>query len=124
MEISFLKLDEHPALNGQGTTKNILFETNDFHAWIHCYKKPGDKDDLHCHTGDQTFLILRGECTITTPDKSVKLLPGTFAMIPKGQFYQLENSGNEPMIILATRAAAPHTSHINYETRADLRQKG
>ena len=124
MEITFLKLDEHPVLTGESTqVKNILFATNDFHAWIHCYKI-GAKDDLHCHNADQTFLVLKGECTMGTPEKIMKLPHGTFVMIPKGQFYQLENAGDGPMILLATRAAAPRTSHINFETGIDARQKG
>jgi len=124
MPVTFLKIEDHPVLKGESTlTKNILFETKDFHAWIHCYKDPGDKDDLHCHNADQTVLILKGECTMGTPGKAAKLLPGSFAMIPKGEFYQLENSGAGPMVLLATRAAPPHTSHINYDTGVDARKK-
>ena len=55
MGITFLRIEDHPVVKGESTlTKNILFETKDSHAWIHCYKTPGDKDDLHCHNADQT----------------------------------------------------------------------
>jgi mannose-6-phosphate isomerase-like protein (cupin superfamily) len=124
MSITFLRIEEHPVMKGESTvTKNILFETRDSHAWIHCYKNPGDKDDLHCHNADQTVLILKGECTMGLVDGSRKLTPGDFAMIPKGEFYQLQNSGNGPMVLLATRGAPPHTSHVNYDTGVDARKK-
>ena len=46
--------------------KNV-FNTPRFHAWMHYYK-PGQKDSMHCHNADQTFVVLDGECTMSFPD--------------------------------------------------------
>jgi hypothetical protein len=47
-------------LVGMGHTekrrKNV-FNTSRFHAWMHYYK-PGQKDAMHCHNADQTFVVL------------------------------------------------------------------
>ena len=60
---------------------------------------------------------------MSTPDKTMTINPRTCVMIPKGQFYQPENSGDSPMVLLATMAAPPHTSYVNYESGVELRQK-
>jgi uncharacterized cupin superfamily protein len=63
--------------------KNI-FNTPRFHAWMHYYK-PGQKDDMHCHNADQTFVVLDGECTMSFPDGGkVTLKPGQAALITGG----------------------------------------
>jgi hypothetical protein len=43
-----------------------VFNTPRFHAWMHYYK-PGQKDAMHCHNADQTFVVLEGECTMSFP---------------------------------------------------------
>jgi hypothetical protein len=47
-------------LVGMGHTekrrKNV-FNTSSFHVWMHYYK-PGQKDAMHCHNADQTFVVL------------------------------------------------------------------
>ena len=46
-------------------------------------------------------------------------------MITGGSFYQLENAGDEPMIMMGNRSGpAENIQIINYETRKDIRQKG
>ena len=47
----------------EGKRKKI-FNTNRFHAWLHVYPNPGDRDDMHCHNADQTFYVIDGECTM------------------------------------------------------------
>jgi len=65
--------------------KNI-FDTPRFHAWMHYYK-PGQKDEMHCHNADQTFVVLDGECTMSFPDGGqVTLKPGQAALITGGSF--------------------------------------
>jgi mannose-6-phosphate isomerase-like protein (cupin superfamily) len=83
--------------------KNI-FNTPRFHAWMHYYK-PGQKDEMHCHNADQTFYVIEGECTMRFPDGGqVVLKPGQAALITGGSFYQLENAGSEPMIMMGNRS--------------------
>jgi mannose-6-phosphate isomerase-like protein (cupin superfamily) len=103
--------------------KNI-FNTSRFHAWIHYYK-PGQKDEMHCHNADQTFYVIEGECTMRFPDGGqVVLKPGQAALITGGSFYQLENAGSEPMIMMGNRSGpAEKIQIISYETRKDIRQQ-
>ena len=85
----------------EGKRKRI-FNTSRLHAWVHVYPKTGDKDDMHCHNADQTFCVLEGECTMHFPDGGKAVLrPGMVATIQGGSFYQLENTGNIPMVLMA-----------------------
>jgi mannose-6-phosphate isomerase-like protein (cupin superfamily) len=103
--------------------KNI-FNTPRFHAWMHYYQ-PGQKDEMHCHNADQTFYVIEGECTMRFPDGGqVVLQPDQAAMITGGSFYQLENAGSEPMIMMGNRSGpAEKIQIISYETRRDIRQQ-
>ena len=103
--------------------KNI-FNTLRFHAWMHYYK-PGQKDEMHCHNADQTFYVIDGECTMSFPDGGKAVLkPGMAALITGGSFYQLENCGSGPMIMMGNRSgSAEKIQIISYETRKDTRQQ-
>jgi len=54
---------------------------------------------------------------------TLKIHLGTCAMIPKGQYFRLDNSGDIPMVLLASRTAPSHTSYVNDESGVELRQK-
>ncbi|MEK7210138.1 MAG: cupin domain-containing protein, partial [Candidatus Binatota bacterium] len=103
--------------------KNI-FNTPRFHAWMHYYK-PGHKDEMHCHNADQTFYVIEGECTMSFPDGGKAVLkPGMAALITGGSFYQLENTGSGPMIMMGNRSGpAEKIQIIDYVTRQDVRQR-
>ena len=105
--------------------RTVVMDTKKMHAWVHYYPNPGDKDDLHCHPGDQTFLLLDGECTMGFEDGGKTVLkPGMVALIQGGSFYQLENTGTGPMILMGTRTGPNSANqHINYETRRDMREE-
>ena len=106
--------------------RRVLINTPRLHAWLHVYAKPGDRDDMHCHNADQTFYVVEGECTMHFPDggKSV-LKPGMAALIHGGSFYQLENTGTGPMIMMGNRSGPSEAiQHINYETRKDTPRGG
>ena len=102
--------------------RKMIMDTRKMHAWMHIYPHPGDHDDMHCHPGDQTFLLLEGQCTMHFPDGgSAVLEPGMVALINGGSFYQLENTGTVPMVMMGTRTGPTSANkHINYETREDL----
>jgi mannose-6-phosphate isomerase-like protein (cupin superfamily) len=106
----------------EGKRKKI-FNTNRFHAWLHVYPKPGDRDDMHCHNADQTFYVIDGECTMHFPDgEKAVMTPGMVATITGGSFYQLENTGNGPMVLMGNRSGPSEAiQHINYELRKDLK---
>ncbi len=103
--------------------RKVIMDTRKMHVWMHYYPNPGDHDDMHCHPGDQTFTLLEGACTMHFPggDKS-EMKPGITALINGGSFYQLENTGTGPMVLMGTRTG-PHSAnkHINYDTKKDMR---
>lgn len=103
--------------------RQTIMDTRKMHDWMHYYLNPGDHDDMHCHPGDQTFLLLDGECTMHFPDGNKSVLnPGMAALIQGGSFYQLENTGDGPMVLMGTRTGPrKDNKHINYETRKDTR---
>jgi mannose-6-phosphate isomerase-like protein (cupin superfamily) len=106
--------------------RHVLLSTPRMYAWLHVYPNPGDHDDLHCHNADQTFSCIEGECTMRFPNKEPAVLkPGTVALITGGSFYQLENSGPGPMVLMGTRSGpSGSVAHINYETRRDIGRGG
>ena len=89
------------------------------------YYKPGQKDEIHCHNADQTFYVIEGECTMRFPDGGqVVLKPGQAGLITGGSFYQLENAGSEPMIMMDNRSgAAGKIQIISHETRKEIRRQ-
>ena len=60
---------------------------------------------MHRHTADEIFYCVQGECTFTL-DKGRRetLKPGMVVFIPKGDYYKLENTGAEYLILLGMRS--------------------
>ena len=106
--------------------RTVVMNTRKLHAWVHYYSNPGDHDDMHCHNEDQVFTCFDGECTLHFPDGGSSVLkPGMAALITGGSFYQLENTGDGPMILMGHRSGSQDTVKIiDYETREDIRLKG
>ena len=102
--------------------RKIIFNTKKFHAWLHVYPKPGDRDDMHCHNADQTFDVIDGECTMHFPDGGKAVMKsGMVATITGGSFYQLENTGTGAMVLMGNRSGPSEAiQHINYELRKDI----
>ena len=105
-------------------SRKVIMDTRKMHAWMHYYKA-GQKDAMHCHNADQTFVVLEGECTMSFPDGGkVTLKPGQVALITGGSFYTLENTGEGPMIMMGNRSGpAEKIQIIDYVTRKDIREK-
>ena len=80
---------------------------------------------MHCHNGDQTFHMIAGECTMSFPDGGkVVMTPGMSALITGGSFYQLDNTGDGPMVMMGTRSGHKDANqHILYSTRENKRAK-
>src|SRR4029078_13238112 len=116
-----IEVMDMPKMAREEGKRKVIFNTNRFHAWLHVYPKPGDHDDMHCHNADQTFYVIEGECTMRFPDGGAAVLtPGKAALIRGGSFYQLENTGPGPMLMMGTRSGSQDDiKHINYETRKD-----
>ncbi|MEE8308545.1 MAG: cupin domain-containing protein [Gammaproteobacteria bacterium] len=104
-------------------TRKVIMDTRKMHAWMHYYPNPNDIDDLHCHPGDQTFMVLEGQCTMHFEGGGSSVMnPGMVALIEGGTFYQLENTGTGPMIMMGTRTGPREANtHINYDTKTHLR---
>ncbi len=103
--------------------RKVLLNTKRLHAWVHYFPNPGDKDDMHCHNAEQTFYVIEGECTMHFPDGGrAAMKPGMAALITGGSFYQLENTGNGPMVLMGNRSGpSEDIQHINYEIRKDIK---
>ena len=106
--------------------RKIIMDTRKMHAWMHYYPNPGDKDDMHCHPGDQTFMCLEGACTMSFPDGGKAALDPTMAaLVTGGSFYRLENTGDGPMILMGNRSGSQDDIKIiDHKTRKDLRANG
>ena len=102
--------------------RTVLINGPRLHAWFHPYLEPGQKDEMHCHNADQTFYCIEGECGMHFPDGWKQVLrPGMVALITGGSFYQLENTGSGPMILMGNRSGSSEgTQTIGYETRQEL----
>ena len=103
----------------RGGQRKVLFDRPKFSTWVHVYATPKKKMDMHAHNYDETFYIVDGECTMHFPTgEKVVMKPGMVALIPGGAFYQLENSGDKPMVLMGNRAGAQgESTYVHYETR-------
>ena len=113
------------ALAKKEKKRTKVMTTRKMHAWVHYYPNPGDHDEMHCHNQDQTFICFEGQCTMHFPDGGKAVLnPGMAALIHGGSFYQLENTGDGPMIMMGNRSGhQDDTKIIDYVTRKDIREK-
>jgi mannose-6-phosphate isomerase-like protein (cupin superfamily) len=98
--VDLVKLKKLPL----GHSKKVLADTADSHIWIHG-DAPGTQGPMHRHTADEIFYCVQGECTFRFPTgKPRKLKPGMVVFLPKGDFYQLENTGTDYLILLGMRS--------------------
>lgn len=103
MTVQFLDLLKEPALEA-GHSKKVLFSSEHFHTWVHG-DWPGTKGPMHKHTADQFFYCVQGQCTFRFPDGTAKVVdPGGLMVIPRDHLYQLDNTGDDYMILLGARA--------------------
>ncbi len=101
-----IEIIDTKAFGHEKKARTVVLDTNRFHVWVHYYK-PGQTDEMHCHNQDQTFQIVEGQCTMSFPDGGASELgPGMLVTITGGSFYQLLNSGSEPLIMIGTRSGA------------------
>lgn len=116
MGVEFLDVMKAPELK-VGHSKQVLFSSEHFHTWIHG-DYPGTKGPMHRHTADQFFYCVQGQCTFHFPDGSSRAIDqGQLAVIPKDHFYQLDNTGDEYMILLGARAEPAANRRFDEEGR-------
>ena len=106
--------------------RKTLVNGPNFNAFFHIYLKPGQKDEMHCHNADGTFYLIDGECTMHFPDGGAAVLkPGMCGLITGGSFYQLENTGDGPMVLLGHHMRpSEDMKTILHETRKELVRPG
>jgi mannose-6-phosphate isomerase-like protein (cupin superfamily) len=106
MTVSVIDPVSHPKkTTPKGTGKMIVHDSENFHVWIHGPDHPGEKGPMHKHSADQFFVCVQGEITYNFPDRpSATLTPGMMIVIPKGDFYQIENRGTVDTILVGSRA--------------------
>jgi mannose-6-phosphate isomerase-like protein (cupin superfamily) len=98
-------IDTH-AFAHETKKRTVVLNTKRLHAWVHYYTL-GQIDEMHCHNQDQTFHIIEGELTMRFPDGGSEVLGlGKLATITGGSFYQLENTGDVPLVMLGNRSGA------------------
>ena len=95
------KIDEARA---QKIKNSHFFGTDNFRTWM-LYFEPGDDTPMHFHQNPETFLVVRGEC-------SIKDLKGGERVVKKDdivffaakEYYQLINKGTEPLVLFGNRS--------------------
>ncbi len=107
--MEFANLDE---MIEKKKRKIDLFGTDNFRCWMLNFV-PGDGTDMHYHASPETFLVLSGSGV-------VKGLKGEERPIKKNEivflaakdYYQLTNTGSEPLVLLGNRSEAFGGPHI------------
>lgn len=107
---------------GEPRGRTTALDTNRMHTVVLCYKTPRERDEMHCHNQDQAFYLVDGQATLHFPEGGHETLkPGMLATITGGTFYQLENSGSGPMVIIQSRSGSEEaTKKIDYITRREV----
>ena len=102
MSVHFIDLLKRNKLE-IGNSKEVLLSSDTFHTWIHG-DYPGTKGPMHSQSADEMFYCVKGECTFHFPDRESQAInPGQMILIPKGNLYQLDNTGNEYLVLLGSR---------------------
>ena len=113
------------AAETESCRRQVLMNGPRFHTWLHIYFEPGERDEMHCHNADESFAVIEGECTMYFPDGTKEVMrPGMVALIPGGQFYQLENTGSGRMVLMGNRGLSTEASAtIDHATRQDVHDR-
>lgn len=89
-----------------------LFGSDNYRSWM-LYFVPGDGTDMHYHASPETFLVVEGNGV-------VKGIKGDERVIGKNDvvffaakdYYQITNSGTEPLVLFGNRSEAFGGPHI------------
>ena len=90
--------------------RTLLAEERDLMIALNCYQ-PGAQNELHYHVGtSQSFLVLKGSCTVRTMKDGVvtehNCKSGDSILIPGGEYYQMHNQTNEPVLLYQVKKPA------------------
>jgi mannose-6-phosphate isomerase-like protein (cupin superfamily) len=107
--MEFADLEEMIARNQR---KIDLFGTDNFRCWMLNFA-PGDGTDMHYHASPETFLVLSGSGTVRGLNGAEKAIKkNEILFLAAKDYYQLTNTGNEPLVLLGNRSEAFGGPHI------------
>lgn len=74
---------------------------------LNCFL-PGQKHDLHTHAGqDKLYFVLEGCGDVTVGGSTDRVEPGDLILAREGVPHALENTGEEPLVVMAVIAPPP-----------------
>ena len=95
------KIDEARA---DKTRNSHLFGTDNFRSWM-LYFEPGDQTPMHFHQNPESFLVVRGKCSVKDLSGGERVFEkDDILFIRAKEYYQLINSGNEPLVLFGNRS--------------------
>lgn len=63
---------------------------------------------LHRHAEiDEVIYVVAGEATLTVTDKEQQIVPGTYALVPRGMSHSLARRGRTPLVLLSVQSGQP-----------------
>ena len=89
-----------------------LFGTENFRSWM-LYFVSGDGTDMHYHANPETFLVLEGKGIvkgITGEERAIA--KNEIVFLAAKDYYQIANTGTEPLILFGNRAEAFGGPHV------------
>jgi len=95
------KIDE---AREQKIRNSHFFGTDNFRSWM-LYFEPGDQTPMHFHQNPESFLVVRGQCKVKDLSGGERVFEkDDILFIRAKEYYQLINSGNEPLVLFGNRS--------------------
>jgi mannose-6-phosphate isomerase-like protein (cupin superfamily) len=89
-----------------------LFGTDNFRSWL-LYFVPGDGTDMHYHANPETFLVFSGTGVVKGLDgKERQIGKDDVLCLAAKDYYQITNTGKEPLVLFGNRCEAFGGPHI------------
>ncbi|HXG51145.1 MAG TPA: cupin domain-containing protein [candidate division Zixibacteria bacterium] len=111
--MDFVNLDEKRSeAQAQKKRKIDLFGAGNFRSWM-LYFVPGDGTDMHYHANPETFLVLEGSGIVKGIDgRERPIRKNEVVFLAAKDYYQITNTGTEPLVLFGNRAEAFGGPHI------------
>jgi mannose-6-phosphate isomerase-like protein (cupin superfamily) len=107
--MDFANLDELMATKKR---KIDLFGTDNFRCWMLNFA-PGDGTDMHYHANPETFLVLSGSGVVKgLKGEERPIKRNEIVFLAAKDYYQLTNTGTEPLVLLGNRSEAFGGPHV------------
>lgn len=88
----------------QKIRNNHFFGTENFRSWM-LYFEPGDGTPMHFHQNPESFLVIRGKCSVKDINGVERVIEkDDIVFFPAKEYYQLTNTGTEPVILFGNRS--------------------